>query len=291
MIVQALEPHARPLRHAAEHDAEGFTAGELERRRALRYPPFGNLIRVVCSSPEPGPEQAAAEAVRERIDLSDGDGARPGAAVSPAGTRALAARGQVSRARAGHLRRAPRGRGGLVRPGPLRGEFRGRRRPAIIWSHGRRALRPRGDRRGGAPPRPRGRGAPGGRDVPRAPARRPGAEEPRHHGRPLRRGTARAGRPDGRDHVRRPGRGPGGAAAGDLPARAGLPRRPRRSRGRPGQPRARVARARRRRRSRRAASRSRASGWTSTAPFTSVSAPATRRARSGWSRPRAWRRA
>ncbi len=72
VIVQALEPDARPLRHAADHDAEGFTAGELERRRALRYPPFGNLIRVVCSSPEPGPEQAAAEAVRERIDLSDG---------------------------------------------------------------------------------------------------------------------------------------------------------------------------------------------------------------------------
>ena len=78
VIVQALEPGARPLRHAAEHDAEGFTAGELERRRALRYPPFGNLIRVVCSSAacptegrEPGPEQAAIDAVREGIDLPD----------------------------------------------------------------------------------------------------------------------------------------------------------------------------------------------------------------------------
>jgi len=74
VIVQALEPGARPLRHAALHDSEGFTAGELERRRALRYPPFGHLIRVVCSSPEPGPEQEAAEAVRERI-------AAPGATV------------------------------------------------------------------------------------------------------------------------------------------------------------------------------------------------------------------
>ena len=68
VIVQALEPQARPLRHAAEHDAEGFTQGELQRRRALRYPPFGNLIRVICSAAEPGPEQAAADAVAERLE-------------------------------------------------------------------------------------------------------------------------------------------------------------------------------------------------------------------------------
>ena len=67
MVVQALDPEARALRHAAAHDAEGFLAGELERRRALRYPPFGQLIRVVCSAKEQGPETAAAEAVRERI--------------------------------------------------------------------------------------------------------------------------------------------------------------------------------------------------------------------------------
>jgi primosomal protein N' (replication factor Y) len=74
VIVQALDPDARALRHAAAHDAEGFVAGELERREALRYPPFGDLIRVVCSSAEPGPELAAAEAVRARIDV-------PGVAV------------------------------------------------------------------------------------------------------------------------------------------------------------------------------------------------------------------
>jgi primosomal protein N' (replication factor Y) len=37
----------------------------------LGYPPFGNLIRVVCSSPEPGPETAAAAALRDLIDLDD----------------------------------------------------------------------------------------------------------------------------------------------------------------------------------------------------------------------------
>jgi primosomal protein N' (replication factor Y) len=67
VIVQALDPDARSLRHAAEHDAEGFLRGELERREALGYPPFGHLVRVVCSSSEPGPETAAAEAVGERI--------------------------------------------------------------------------------------------------------------------------------------------------------------------------------------------------------------------------------
>ncbi len=74
VVVQALDPDARALRHAAEHDSEGFVAGELERRAALGYPPYGNLIRVVCSSGEPGPETAAAEAVRRLIDA-------PGVAV------------------------------------------------------------------------------------------------------------------------------------------------------------------------------------------------------------------
>jgi primosomal protein N' (replication factor Y) (superfamily II helicase) len=71
VIVQALDPHARALRHAAAHDSEGFLEGELERRRLLRYPPFGHLIRVVCSAEEQGPETEAAEAVRAALELDD----------------------------------------------------------------------------------------------------------------------------------------------------------------------------------------------------------------------------
>jgi len=67
VIVQALDPDSRALRYAAAHDAAGFLAGELARREAFSYPPYGHLIRIVCSSNEPGPELAAAEAVRERI--------------------------------------------------------------------------------------------------------------------------------------------------------------------------------------------------------------------------------
>jgi len=71
VIVQALDPHARALRHAAAHDSEGFLEGELERRRLLRYPPFGHLIRVVCSCEEEGPETEAAEAVRAALALDE----------------------------------------------------------------------------------------------------------------------------------------------------------------------------------------------------------------------------
>ena len=55
VIVQALEPQARALTHAAGHDATGFLADELPRREAFAYPPYGHLIRVVCSARAGGP--------------------------------------------------------------------------------------------------------------------------------------------------------------------------------------------------------------------------------------------
>jgi primosomal protein N' (replication factor Y) len=70
VIVQALEPQARALCYAAGHDASGFLADELPRREAFAYPPYGHLIRVVCSSTEAGPEHEAATAVRERIEAA-----------------------------------------------------------------------------------------------------------------------------------------------------------------------------------------------------------------------------
>jgi primosomal protein N' (replication factor Y) len=70
VVVQALEPQARVLGHAAAHDATGFLADELPRREAFAYPPFGHLIRVVCSAEQAGPEAEAATAVRELIDTA-----------------------------------------------------------------------------------------------------------------------------------------------------------------------------------------------------------------------------
>src|ERR671920_1349239 len=52
VIVQTLSPDAPSLHFASRHDADGFLAGELSRREALRYPPFSHLIRIVCSAPD-----------------------------------------------------------------------------------------------------------------------------------------------------------------------------------------------------------------------------------------------
>jgi primosomal protein N' (replication factor Y) (superfamily II helicase) len=69
VLVQTIAPDASSLAHAARHDSEGFLAGELARREALRYPPFSTLIRIVCSSAEPGAAAAAATAVRGRLEI------------------------------------------------------------------------------------------------------------------------------------------------------------------------------------------------------------------------------
>ncbi len=53
VLVQTFQPDSRAIRFAARHDVAGFLAGELERRRALGYPPFTHLVRIVVAGPEP----------------------------------------------------------------------------------------------------------------------------------------------------------------------------------------------------------------------------------------------
>jgi primosomal protein N' (replication factor Y) len=67
VLVQTMDPQARAITYAARHDSEGFLAGELQRREALRYPPFAHLIRVVCAAPQAQRAQVAASAVRESL--------------------------------------------------------------------------------------------------------------------------------------------------------------------------------------------------------------------------------
>jgi primosomal protein N' (replication factor Y) len=67
VIVQALDAAAEALLFAARHDADGFLEAELRRRELLGYPPHGHLIRVVCSSTDPGPELDAAGAIRDLV--------------------------------------------------------------------------------------------------------------------------------------------------------------------------------------------------------------------------------
>ncbi len=55
VIVQTLAPEAPSIAHARDHDTAGFLSGELERRRALVYPPYSHLIRIglACATTDP----------------------------------------------------------------------------------------------------------------------------------------------------------------------------------------------------------------------------------------------
>jgi primosomal protein N' (replication factor Y) len=60
VIVQTLAPEAASIAHAARHDSAAFLEEEIERRRALRYPPFSHLVRIVLKSEsEPRVDKAA----------------------------------------------------------------------------------------------------------------------------------------------------------------------------------------------------------------------------------------
>jgi primosomal protein N' (replication factor Y) len=62
VLVQTFQPDSRAIALAANHDVPRFLAGELERRRALGYPPYKHLVRIVVAGPDPGaPLQALTE--------------------------------------------------------------------------------------------------------------------------------------------------------------------------------------------------------------------------------------
>ncbi len=64
VLVQTFQPDARPIAYAARHDVARFLAEEVERRRALGYPPFCHLVRLVVSGPEREPVLRALEELR-----------------------------------------------------------------------------------------------------------------------------------------------------------------------------------------------------------------------------------
>jgi len=67
VLVQTIAPAARAIVHAARHDSDGFVTGELERRRALAYPPFSHLIRIVCAAEQDAAARGAAAAVHAEL--------------------------------------------------------------------------------------------------------------------------------------------------------------------------------------------------------------------------------
>ncbi|MFN8162377.1 MAG: primosomal protein N' [Solirubrobacterales bacterium] len=74
VMVQTLAPGASSIEYAARHDSAGFLAGELERRRALRYPPFSHLVRIgfACEREERLESAAATVAAELREALPEG---------------------------------------------------------------------------------------------------------------------------------------------------------------------------------------------------------------------------
>src|SRR3954447_22732325 len=93
VIVQTLAPQAPSIAHAASHDSAGFLAGEVERRRALRYPPYSHLIRVnLASESEKRLDAVATGLTRELVSSL------------PAGDELLA-QAPMSRVRRRHRRR------------------------------------------------------------------------------------------------------------------------------------------------------------------------------------------
>lgn len=63
VIVQTLAPSASSIEHASRHDSAGFLEVELERRRALHYPPFSHLVRINLSAEQEAKLEAVAATV------------------------------------------------------------------------------------------------------------------------------------------------------------------------------------------------------------------------------------
>jgi primosomal protein N' (replication factor Y) len=72
VLVQTFQPDAEPLAYAARHDVAGFLARELARREELRYPPFGHLVSIVVSGPEPGAPLRALSELRAALGEAPG---------------------------------------------------------------------------------------------------------------------------------------------------------------------------------------------------------------------------
>ncbi len=68
VIVQTLAPNASSIEHAARHDSAGFLEVELERRKALHYPPYSHLARInLAAELEPRLDEAARAIARELV--------------------------------------------------------------------------------------------------------------------------------------------------------------------------------------------------------------------------------
>jgi primosomal protein N' (replication factor Y) len=73
VLIQTYQPDSRPVALAARHDVSEFLAGELERRRALGYPPFRHLVRIVVSGPDPNRPASVLGELRAELERAGGE--------------------------------------------------------------------------------------------------------------------------------------------------------------------------------------------------------------------------
>ncbi len=66
VLIQTFNPEQPCIRLAADHDYETFAREELKHRRALHYPPYDRMVRVIVRSKDP----AAAEASAQRLAMA-----------------------------------------------------------------------------------------------------------------------------------------------------------------------------------------------------------------------------
>jgi primosomal protein N' (replication factor Y) len=66
-VVQTYHPDHYAIQHAAVHDYVGFARRELPFRKALGYPPYGRLVRLLYRHTQAHKAKVAAEALAERL--------------------------------------------------------------------------------------------------------------------------------------------------------------------------------------------------------------------------------
>jgi primosomal protein N' (replication factor Y) len=81
VLVQTYNPDSEPVRRVLDHDFAGFAERELERRRAMAYPPFTRLMAVRVEGSDPDRTREVAEALGARVAA--------GLAGAPRGVRLL----------------------------------------------------------------------------------------------------------------------------------------------------------------------------------------------------------
>lgn len=67
VILQTYQPDHESIRAASQHDYEAFYRWEIEHRRALGYPPFRRMLRLLVQSTNPQQAQRTAEQLAERL--------------------------------------------------------------------------------------------------------------------------------------------------------------------------------------------------------------------------------